>query len=347
MEKFLEELLEHDVINATTKQQIAEEWNKQLQDARQRESQRVRKELANRYKLDRSRLVEALQKMTTDAITVEFGELKEDIKRFRKLKAQYAKKLTEARSEAHKKASRALGVIGRVLRKEILEFRKDRADQKRVSATLIEEIQAKGIRDRERLIERGAVVLENMSRRVLEKFIAEAKTDIKTAKENDFGRRIYESFSSEFAANQFNINPKAKQQARKLTKIVNENLHLRTQLAEQQRLHYQRLQTVEKQKTQVTENVNRERTIERLVSNLKGPQRKQMRKLLENTSTPKLEASYRTFLPMVVSPPKQIENKPTRLIESSNFSTGNSKSVEQIEDSEIAALRRRLPSAKD
>ena len=64
-------LLDNGIINEDTKQAIAEAWEARIVEAKEQVRAELREEFAQRYQHDKQVMVEALDKMVTESLTVE------------------------------------------------------------------------------------------------------------------------------------------------------------------------------------------------------------------------------------------------------------------------------------
>jgi hypothetical protein len=111
--------------------------------------------------------------------------------------------------------------------------------------------------------------------------LAELREDIEIAKQNDFGRKIFEAYETMYTQG-----------------FVNEDsVQAKLNLAESKLAAAQKqLKTVESEKASVV----RESKMSSVLSPLTGAAREQMSFILKNVPTAKLEESYKTFLPRVL-----------------------------------------------
>lgn len=161
MDELLKKLLEADVLNEETKNELEEEFKTQLDqaitEAKDQASADVRAELTEQWVNERDALIEAVDEKVGEYLNNEIDELKEDIERFRDLEAEYADKLVEAKSEMSD------------------ELKTDLAE-------LVEKIDA------------------FLEMRLTSEF-EELSEDINEIRKNQFGREIFEAFQNEFMAN--------------------------------------------------------------------------------------------------------------------------------------------------
>ena len=103
MEELLQKLLEAEILSDSTKSELQETFNSKLQEAieevKTETEVAVKAELSEQFVSERENLIEALDTKVTQFLNEEFGELREDINRFRDLELEYAEKLVEAKAQ--------------------------------------------------------------------------------------------------------------------------------------------------------------------------------------------------------------------------------------------------------
>lgn len=346
MNDTLKNLFESKVLDDATKKAIKEAFDSAIAAAKKEAGEKVRTDIAERYKVDRSRLVGAMDTMLRETVESEFGELKHDIEQLTKLKAAYAKSIAEAKAQAKKDTVRSMKVFEKFIRNrmasEIAEFREDRSKQRAASVRAITEMRADQERQKEKFIERGALVLENVIKKKVGSFIKEAREDIESAKKNDLGRKIFETFAAEFEASHFNRDERTKTLLDQLQMKNAEVATLRKKVNESAKAFRERLIKETTEKKQLSETVQRRETMTKLLGQLSGDARAQMKPILENTATEKLEVTFKKMLPMVSKPAPKSGKSDVRLTES-NIKTGSKGALKEgtAEDSEILELQRR------
>jgi hypothetical protein len=122
--------------------------------------------------------------------------------------------------------------------------------------------------------------------------LEELKEDLELAKQNDFGRRIFEAFSTEFTKSYVDENSIQS----KLTVTESKLEDLKQCLAESEKAN---------------EKLLREAKMEELLKPLSGGKREQMQFVLQNVETRKLDEAYSHFIGRVLKE----EAKDTKLVE--------------------------------
>jgi hypothetical protein len=327
-------LLESGLINEDIGQQLNEAWETKLNEARQQVRAELHEEFAQRYEHDRSVMVEALDKMMAENLSDEIREFVDERKAMNEDRVQAKLKLRE-------NATKFNDFMVTKLAEEIRELRSDRKAQMEnqqkleqfVVHALSREIKEFAT-DRQAVVE-AKVKLVAEGRKQLEalkaKFIAESakklssavagqlkgelsqlKEDIKIARQNNFGRKIFESFASEFSVTY--LNDKAETR-----KVMNVLAAKERQLAEATSKLAQAAKIVESKDREVRiikESSQREKTMGQLLSTLNTEKAEVMGALLESVQTAKLENAFNKYLPAVLNTGSEIAPKKKALTES-------------------------------
>jgi hypothetical protein len=312
-------LLENGIINEETSKVINEAWESKLNEAREQVRAELRDEFAQRYEHDRSIMVEALDKMVTQ-------NLSEEIEEFHEERKAISEDRIKARIKLSENAQKFNNFMVTKLAEEIKELRKDRQlqteSQQKIEQFIVHAL-AREIKefsqDKQAVVE-AKVKLVAEGRKQLEtlkqKFISESasrmnklvtqhlkgelsqlKEDIKSARENNFGRKLFEAFASEFSVTHLN----EKSETRKLLAQLQEKDQ---KLAEAMNTLNNAKKLVESKEREVRiikESNLREKTMEELLSTLNEEKSKVMKNLLESVQTPKLKVAFDKYLPAVLN----------------------------------------------
>ena len=126
--------------------------------------------------------------------------------------------------------------------------------------------------------------------------LTQLQEDIKIARENNFGRRIFEAYAAEFGAT--HLNEKA--EVRKLHALI---AHKDKKLSEAIRFTEKAKVVVESKERElrmIKESNERESTMEMLLAPLNKEKQDIMRNLLESVQTTRLKSAFEKYLPAVL-----------------------------------------------
>ena len=127
--------------------------------------------------------------------------------------------------------------------------------------------------------------------------MTQLKEDIDTARKNDFGRKIFESFASEYTNSYLN----EKSETAKLLKVVDLK---DKQLAEAKKAADEKATLVESKDAEIKiakDTAKRKEVMNELLSPLNKGQREIMADLLESVQTEKLNKSFDKYMPSVIA----------------------------------------------
>jgi hypothetical protein len=354
----VKQLFENNVISEEIKSEIESAWNSRIQENRDEVTATLREEFAQKYEHDKGAMVEAVEAMLTDRLTAELGELAEDRQGLIEARAKYAKKmksdskamesfvlqnLKKELAELHEDRKAVAGNVAKLesfivdaLAKEIAEFHADKKDLAETKVRLVRESRAKFEQVKKDFVSRSAKIIEETVSKGIKSEMTQLREDIDAARRNDFGRRIFESFASEYAASHLN----EKSETAKLLKAV---AIKRAELEEAAKIVAEAQSLVEskdRELRQLKENAQRKEVMSELLGPLAGDKRTVMGELLESVQTEKLRTAFEKYIPSVMNggaPAKKVLSEAKEI-------TGNkqapSTSGQEEKTAEIFDIRR-------
>jgi len=351
-------LLDSDLITEETRTEINEAWEAKLSEAREQARTELREEFAQRYEHDKTVMVEALDKMVTEGLAAEIAQvaaekqnLAEDRVRFQsKMKESSTKfnnfmvtKLAEEIGELRKDRKmhsegleKLESFMVHALAHEIQEFAADKRDVVETKVRLVREARSKLESLKARFIKESAHKMSQAVSQHLKTELSQLQEDIQVARENNFGRRIFEAYASEFGAT--HLNEKA--EVRKLYSALSKK---DAQLSEAIKLVQRSKVVVESKEREIrmmNESNERDSTMEMLLAPLNRDKQEVMRNLLESVQTPRLKNAFEKYLPAVL---EDRSVKAAKVItESVSVSTGDKSvpSSQQEDRSNVFNLKR-------
>lgn len=318
-------LLDSDLITEETRQEISEAWEAKMTEAREQVRAELREEFAQRYEHDKTVMVEALDRMVTEGLTTEIqaiaaekqaiaedrvkfnGKMKESATKFNSfMVSKLAEEIGELRKDRkqHNEGLQKLeGFIVHALAREIQEFAADKQAVVETKVRLVREARGQLESLKRRFVKESAQKMSQSVSRHLKAELSQLQEDIKVARENNFGRRIFEAYATEFGATHLNENA----EVRKLTAaIVKKDI----QLAEAVKIQHQAKKLIETKNHQIKvikEANERDATLDELLSPLNDEKRLVMTSLLENVQTSRLKNAFEKYLPAVLSEAKAVK----------------------------------------
>ena len=340
------QLVESGLMSEEVKSAVETAFTSKIQENRDQVTAELREEFAQKYSHDKTVMVEAIDRMLSERLAAEMAELHNDKKALAEAKAQYqqristdAKKLegfvinqlgkevVEFQSDRKKVAenfSKLEQFIVHALAKEINEFAIDKRDLAETKVKLVREARSKFDDIRQRFIKQSARVVENVVTNKLTAEIKQLKEDVDSARNNDFGRRLYEAFAQEYAGSFLN----EKSETSKLLKIIAKKDQ---ELAEAKNVVTEKNHLVEsaQREIRVTKDLmERKQVMAELMSPLNGDKRAVMQELLESVKTDRLHSAFDKYLPAVMDGAQKKVVK-TTLNESTQI-TGNRESKPEV-----------------
>lgn len=334
----LKQLFENNVISEEIRADIERAWNTKIQENRESATQQLREEFAEKYEHDKEVMIEAIDQMLNDRLSVEIQEFTEDRSQLAEAKAKYtvairehssklnefvltslAKEITELHEDQKVMAvnfEKLEEFIVESLAKEIADFYEDKKDLVETKVRLVKEAKMQFALLKTKFIKQSAGLVEDVVSRGLAKEINQLKEDIDQARKNDFGRKIFEAFTTEYQHSLLN----EKSETSKLMKVVAEK---EQQLEEAQKIIFEKQQMVESKEQEVVRaeaTAARKEILSELLSPLSADQKEIMTELLESVQTMKLHSSFDKYLPAVLS--GRTPEKKKALVEAKEI-TGN------------------------
>jgi hypothetical protein len=312
MAEALKELLESDLLDENTKASIQSAWESNLTEARDALAIELREEFADRYESDKGQLVEAMDNMLTDAIKTEIAEFADDRKGLIEARVQYKQNVTEHTNALSSFVMEALrneivelredrnkqfdnfnkleGFVLKQLSNEIAEFNDDKKSLAEAKVKLIASGRQKLDEAKQKFIKRAATTVEKIVEDVLRSEMTQLKEDIKAARENNFGRQIFESFASEYMTSYLAEGT----EVRKLNTRIEENNKNIASLTEAK-------DTADIEVKKLNNKINRDKVMGELLTPLAKSKRGIMEELLESVQTKNLKGSFQKYLPAVLN----------------------------------------------
>jgi len=315
----VKQLFENNVISEEIKSEIETAWNSRIQENRDQVTAELREEFAQKYEHDKGAMVEAVEAMLSDRLQAELSELAEDRQGLIEARAKYAAKMQEDAkvlesfilnnlkkelAELHEDRKAVAGNVAKyesfivdALAKEIAEFHADKKDLAETKVKLVRDSKAKFESVKKDFIAKSVKIIEETVSKGIKSEMTQLKEDIDAARRNDFGRRIFESFASEYAASHLN----EKSETAKLLKVIDRNTQELEEaakiVAETQNL----VASKEKEIAIIKESTQRKDVMSELLGPLTGDKRSVMSELLESVQTDKLHNAFDKYLPAVMN----------------------------------------------
>jgi len=311
-------LLDSGLITEDVSQELNEAWESKLTEAREQVRAELREEFAQRYEHDKSVMVEALDKMVTEGLQAELqavaaekqqlaedrvkfqGKMKESAQKFNGFMVQ---KLSEEISELRKDRKmhaegleKLEGFVVQALAREIMEFAQDKKDVVSTKVRLVKEARGQLESLKTRFIKESAAKMSQSVSRHLKAELSQLQEDIRVARENNFGRRIFEAYATEFGATHLN----EKQEVKKLYDMLAQKDRKLAEAIELTEKAKVLVESKEREVRVIKESNTRADLMQELLSPLNKEKQDVMRNLLESVQTTRLKNAFEKYLPAVL-----------------------------------------------
>ncbi len=312
-------LLDSGLINEDVSRELTEAWDKKLTEAREQVRAELREEFAQRYEHDKQVMVEALDRMVTEGLAAEVQgiaeerrQLTEDRVKFQKHMKESAgkfdtfmvSKLAEEIGELRKDRRTHMEAIQKLekfvvtaLAEEIREFAQDKRELVETRVRLVTEARNKLESLKARFVSESSARLNKAVTSHLKQEMNQLREDIEAARQNSFGRRIFEAYASEFA----NTHLRENRRVRELNQVIaekNRQLEEATRIAEEKQ---NLAESKEREIRRIQETNQRQEVMAELLGPLNDDKRRVMRDLLESVQTSRLKNAYEKYLPAVLA----------------------------------------------
>lgn len=351
----IEQLLSSEVLSEEVRSTLSEAWNAKLNEAREEITAELREEFANRYETDKEQMVSALDAMISETIKSELQEFAADKRAVVEARVEYQRKIAEhaslldkfvmetlKREIAELREDRKLqegnfekleDFVMEQLTSELNEFHKDKKDLIEQKVRLVAEGKEMIANAKAEFINKASTKLASIVESTLSSELGMLKEDIKLAKENMFGRKIFETFAAEFMGSHL-------AEGTHISKLSKELLNVKTQLEESRKeIADREAKIVEAQREvrKINESRQRDAVMAELMTPLSKEKRDLMGKLLEGTATSNLRAAYNKYLPTVLNETVTASKSQTLKESQKTEITGNKAST-QATDSEAEII---------
>lgn len=320
MAKKIDEILSESVgLSDDARGQLTGLWESKISEAREEIAANLREEFARKFEHDKGVLIESMDRFLTDKVRAELDEFAEDKKQLVAERIAYKTKVDQHTGLLSKFITESVAHEVRELRndrvvmegnfkklekflmqqlaEEIREFRQDKNALVQQRVKMVAEGKQKLQQTKSQFIKRAATVVESSIESTLRKEIKQFKGDIKVARENDFGRKIFESVVAEFMTSYLNEGTELKKMQRVLESKNNEIKRLNESAKKASSL----LEGLDTKLKSTQDLVERQGVLSELLSPLAKDKRVVMKELLESVQTKNLRVAYNKYLPSVLN----------------------------------------------
>mgnify|MGYP001467429376 FL=1 len=345
----LKPLLDSGIVNEETKNEIQEAWNSKLKETRDEIRGELRDEFSRRYEHDKDTMVESLDKMVNEQLTTELSKIAEERKALEEDRVKFNIKMNEQTDKVKNFMISKLGselkelnddrkvqaetldklqkFVVKALSEEIAEFHKDKQAVIETRVKLVKEGKEQLTKLKDRFVERSSKLVKESVVKNLNNELTQLKEDIEQARQNNFGRKLFETFAAEFATSHLNENEDMKNLQKEVAEVKKQLDESNKEINEKSTL----VESKDAEIRKINDRIVRDQKLNEMMSPLTKDQQTVMQDLLENVITDKLDATFNKYLPAVLKNDIKAESKDKVLTESKEV-TGNKTETANAED---------------
>jgi hypothetical protein len=353
----IDELLSSGALSEEVRSSISEAWETKQTELREEVAAELREEFAERYENDKSQIVEAMDTMIGEVIAKELEEFQadkakvaEDRVAYRKHMKEHANvlndfvmetlrkeidELREDREAQDKNMAQLEGFVLEQLTKELNEFHDDKRSLVEAKVKLIKEGKQAIESTKRKFIENAATKVERILENTIKQELTTLKEDIQVAKENTFGRKIFETFAAEFMGSYLNEGTEVAKLNKSMDELKSKLDEANNAVAEKEVLLAESARNVRI----IVDKADRKAKMNEMMAPLSKQQKEIMNALLESTKTENLQTAFNKYLPSVLNEDAKPQKTKKVLSESSKEVAGGKVNTTNVDDN-IVNLRK-------
>lgn len=255
-------------------------------------------------KLYATMMVEHAKKLNSfiaGQLKTEIAEFVEDRKTLEAQRREMAKELRSVKeSSARELAARVNKLEGFVLKQlseEIAEFQADKKALVEQRVKLAQEGKKKLAEAQSKFINRATSAVDKTLNEVIKSELVQWRDDIKVARQNNFGRRIFEAVAAEYMASYLSEGSEVKKLGRQLQEQMAALAEAQAKLDEKTKL----IESAEAKVRAANDRVQRIQTLNELLAPLARDKKAVMEDMLKDIRTQNLKEAFTRYLPAVVN----------------------------------------------
>lgn len=311
MDKMLNDVVRKELSEFSQDKQAVAAKKVQLTQAVSEAKSTYNKKLAQHVKM--------MEQFMQGEIRKEITEFKADRKQLAVQRKSMATELLESKKNAQAALEAKIGKLENFvlqqLSEEISEFQSDKKALVEQRVKLASEAKRKLDETQRSFVNRATTVVDKTLNEVIKRELVQWRDDIKIARENNFGRKIFEAVAAEFMTSYLAEGTQVK-------KLSDQLKTQQAALAEAQKAIHEKenlLESVRAQSRAAQAQLQRAQVLNELLNPLARDKKKIMESLLEDVKTTHLKESYHRYLPAVLNQnalaaPKAVQAKPSRAV---------------------------------
>ena len=255
---------------------------------------------AAKYKNKLTSHVKMMEQFMSKQIQKEVSEFRKDRKQLAEQRKSMAKELNESRnadrSTLQTKVAKLENFVLQQLSEEIAELQSDKKSLVEQRVKLASEGKRKLAEAKAAFVNRASTVVDTTLNEVIRAELVQWRDDIKVARENNFGRKIFEAVAAEFMTSYLSEGTQVKKLSEQLKQQQQQLTEARVELKAKQAL----LETEQRAASTARAQVQRSQILNELLSPLARDKKRVMENLLSDVKTVALKESFHRYLPTVI-----------------------------------------------
>ena len=231
----------------------------------------------------------------------EVSEFVSDRKTLESQRRKMAREVEAIRESAKKstqnRISKLEGFVVKKLSEEIAEFETDKKALIEQRAKLAAEGKKKINETKAAFVQRATSTLDKTLNEVIRNELVQWRDDIKVARENNFGRRIFEAVASEYMASYLSEGSQVKKLQRQLAESQSRIVEAKKQINEKQKL----VESAAAQIKKANDRVQRNDIMKEMLAPLARDKKAIMEEMLQDIKTSNLKEAFNRYLPTVMN----------------------------------------------
>ena len=327
----IKQMVDSGIINEDTRKSIQEAWDSQLSEAKVEIANNLREEYAKKYEHDKANIVEALDTMTKEWLTKEITEFASDKKKLAEdrvalkiamrdnvkkvngfILEQLKKEIKELhgdRAKVSENFQKLEKFVIKALGEEITEFAQDKRAVVETKVRLIKEAKKQFNETKAAFIKKSSALVAETVRKNLVTHMGQFKEDIEAARQNNFGRRLFEAFVHEYQSSLHN----EKGEIARLISVMKQKDNLISEAKAELVKRTKLIESRDAELAKIKDASQRSKILNELTVNLDKTKKSVMMDLLEGVQTSQLKTAFDKYLPAVLN--ETVQNKKAVLSE--------------------------------
>ena len=231
----------------------------------------------------------------------EVSEFVSDRKTLESQRRKMAREVEAIRESAKKstqnRISKLEGFVVKILSEEIAEFETDKKALIEQRAKLAAEGKKKINETKAAFVQKATSTLDKTLNEVIRNELVQWRDDIKVARENNFGRRIFEAVASEYMASYLSEGSQVKKLQRQLAESQSRIVEAKKQINEKQKL----VESAAAQIKKANDRVQRNDIMKEMLAPLARDKKAIMEEMLQDIKTSNLKEAFNRYLPTVMN----------------------------------------------